>query len=86
MAIYSEFSHEKMLMFHSYVSLPEGRHFHMSTVLDFGQTTGFESTGFTAVMGSQKTGGSVNGGTPKWMVYFMEKFQSKMDDLRVPLF
>ena len=25
MAIYSEFSHKKMVIFHSYVSLPEGR-------------------------------------------------------------
>ena len=24
MAIYSDFSHEKMVIFHSYVSLPEG--------------------------------------------------------------
>ena len=25
MAIYSEFSHKKMVIFHSYVSLPEGK-------------------------------------------------------------
>ena len=30
-------------------------------------------------------GGSINGGTPKWMVYFMEN-PIKMDDLGVPLF
>ena len=30
MAIYSEFSHKKMVIFHSYVSLPEG-------IVDYGR-------------------------------------------------
>ena len=32
MAIYSEFSHKKNVIFHSYVSLPEGIWFHVSNL------------------------------------------------------
>jgi hypothetical protein len=32
MAIYSEFSHKKNVIFHSYVSLPEGMRFQLTTL------------------------------------------------------
>ena len=48
-------------------------------------------TGFDDPQGHDHIGVSINGGTPKWMVYqclshFIMENPIKMDDLEVPLF